>query len=159
MRRVGSPNTGLVRTSPDRASITDLNKLREKDFVSGYLDRLTTTVKIKPSDVLRAESLLDPSTYLSVKQSFVTKRASNDEGIRDPTSLRGSVNMLSYDSVQALIKNIVAKSPSKQKTKLFKDLNHDKSGFSKYGGAMRNDSTRHSPNARLNESSSLALLD
>ena len=55
MRRVGSPNTSLVRTSPDRASISDLNKLREKDFVSSYLDRLTNTVKMEKSDVHRDE--------------------------------------------------------------------------------------------------------
>jgi hypothetical protein len=76
MRRVGSPNTSLMRTSPDRVSIADLNKLREKDFVSSYLDRLTNTVKLEPSDVLKAESMLEPSTYLSVKQSFVAKRNS-----------------------------------------------------------------------------------
>jgi len=70
MRRVGSPNTSLVRTSPDRASISDLNKLREKDFVSSYLDRLTNTVKMEKSDVHRAESMLDPSTYLSVQKSI-----------------------------------------------------------------------------------------
>lgn len=67
MRRVGSPNRSLAKTSADRASISDLNKLREKDFVSSYLDRLTNTVKLEKSDVQKAESMLDPSTYLSAQ--------------------------------------------------------------------------------------------
>jgi hypothetical protein len=72
--------------------------------------------------------------------------------------------MHSLESVQELIKNIVRKSPSKaSKSKIFKNhepyMKQDKSDLSGYGAAMRNESTAQSPNMRLNESSSIALLD
>lgn len=51
MHRIGTPDKSLLRTTDARASVRDLNKLRDKDFVSSYLERLTEPIKLDPHEV------------------------------------------------------------------------------------------------------------
>ena len=46
MRLNDSKNTDLIKSSKNRASLKDLGGIRNKDYLGGYLERMTQDVKV-----------------------------------------------------------------------------------------------------------------
>ena len=46
MRINDSNNFGLMKTDQNRASLKDIGGLRGKDYLGGYLERVTNAVKV-----------------------------------------------------------------------------------------------------------------
>lgn len=51
LKRLSSPDLRLLKSTDNRASMTDINTIRDSDFVSNYLERLTKDVKISLQDI------------------------------------------------------------------------------------------------------------
>ena len=51
INRNDSNNVGLMKTDKNRASLKDIGRLRGRDYLGGYLERITKNVKIPQSQV------------------------------------------------------------------------------------------------------------
>ena len=70
MRMNDSTNEGLLRSDKNRASLKDIGGLRKKDFLGGYLERMTQDVKVLHQHVEARQAGLVPSFGNDTSQQF-----------------------------------------------------------------------------------------